>query len=581
MGYEAVMRHNLTSPFMRSLPALFLTAALAASAAFGTGPGELRALDSALFPVPDALVPNVELWTKVYTEYDSHQVMLHDDLYLAVIYAVVDFTAYDETETSEVRRRQKRRHEIRQVVDKYRGILDDLAAGRISKDHPEDQERVARLFDAVPGGRPRYTAAKGRIRTQTCLKDQFADGIERSGLYLARIEEVFRARGLPPELSRLPFVESLFQVRAHSSAAAVGIWQFVRATARGYLKMDLELDERYDPLRASEGAAEHLADMYEALESWPLAITAYNHGGNGMQRAVRLLGTRDLGEIAGRYRSRTFGFASRNFYAEFIAAATIYANREHYFPGVEPLPAMEHDVFVPETYVALRELAKGTSAPFEALREMNPSLAREVWTDDLFFPAGYPLRVPKGADDEFRTAYAGLADAHKSGHQVGLHYRVGRGDTLGKIAAKFGTTVEALQRVNKLRSPHLIRPGQTLLIPPGRRTPGVTTTTATAIAGPRPAQHVVRKGETLSSIALRYGVSLDGLLAANRLADADRIHVGQQLRVPAAEQRTHVVRRGETLSRIAELYGITVRAIKEANGLLADLIHPSQVLVIP
>lgn len=571
---------KLSSPCLGPLTVLCVVAALAAPPAGADG-AELRTLDPELFPVPAALAPNVELWTKVYTEYDSHQVMLHDDRYLGVIYAVLDFTAYDESELSEVRRRQRRRLEIRKLADKYDDILDDLSAGRVSKAYPEDQERVERLFETVPGDRSKYRAAKGRMRTQTCLKDQFAEGIERSGLYLPHIEEAFRARGLPPELSRLPFVESLFQVRAHSSAAAVGIWQFVRTTARGYLKMDLELDERYDPLHASEGAADHLADLYEVLGTWPLAITAYNHGANGMQRAVRLVGTRDFGEIAERYSSRSFGFASRNFYAEFIAAGNIYANREHYFPDVEPLPALEFDLFVPETYVALRELTKQTSASLAALQDLNPGLARELWTDDLFFPADYPLRVPKGASDEFRSAYAALADELKASRQTGLHYRVGPGDTLGRIAAKFGTSVEALQRVNKLRSPHLIHPGQTLLIPPGRRAPVPTTTTATAITGPRPTRHVVRKGETLSSIARQYGVSLDSLLAANRLADADRIHVGQELRVPAAEQKTHVVRRGETLSRIAKLYGVTVRAIKEANGLLADLIHPSQVLLIP
>jgi membrane-bound lytic murein transglycosylase D len=576
MGYETLMR--LSSSRRRSLAALLLTAALVTPTTWA----ELQTLDAELFPVPEELVPNVELWTKVYTVYDSHHVMLHDDRHLGVIYAVLDFTAYDAAELSEVRRRQRRRHEVRQVVDKYGGILDDLAAGKVSTAWPEDQERVARLFDAVPGKLSKYAAAKGRMRTQTCLKDRFAEGLERSGLYLAWIEEVFRERGLPPELARLPFVESLFQVRAHSSAAAVGIWQFMRGTAKGYLKMGVEVDERYDPWRASEGAADHLADLHAELEVWPLALTAYNHGANGMKRAVRLLRTRDLGEIAERYSSRTFGFASRNFYAEFVAAATIYANREHYFPDVEPLPAVEFDLFVPETYVAVRELARGTSAPLDALREMNPALAREVWTDDLFFPPGYPLRVPKGAAAEFRTAYAALAEDHRPPRQSGLHYRVATGDTLGKIATKFGTTVEALQRVNKLRSPHMIHPGQALLIPPGRRAPARTTTTATVIAaGPRPAEHAVRKGETLSSIARQYGVSLDGLLAANRLTDADRIHVGQRLRVPAAEQRTHVVRRGETLSRIAELYGITVRAIKQANGLAADLIHPSQVLVIP
>ncbi len=232
----------------------------------------------------------------------------------------------------------------------------------------------------------------------------------------------------------------------------------------------------------------------------------------------------------------------------------------------------------------VHRLARATSAEIDELREMNPALAREVWADDLYLPAEYPLRVPKGKSAEFRAAYASLEERFKPSHQVGLHYRVRRGDTLGRIARRFGTSIGALQRVNNLASAHRIRVGQMLLIPPARGTGGgrsPTTTTATAIAGPRPTSHVVAKGETLWLIARRYGLTIEGLRAANRLADADRIYVGQRLDIPAAGQQVHVVRRGETLTRIAARYGTTVRAIKAANGLRGDLIRPAQVLIIP
>ncbi len=457
-------------PSRRSTPAaraaLLLAALVCAPATFAQ---ELVELDSRRFPVPPDLRPNVDFWTTVYTEYDSHHTLVHDELHLDVVYAVIDFTKLDDAESSEVRRRQKRRLEIRKIEAKYREILGNLAAGKTSTKYPQDQERVEQLFASVAGSRSKYSQAAHRIRTQTCLEDRFAEGIERSGFYLGKIEEIFTDRGLPLELTRLPFVESLFQLNAHSSAAAAGIWQFVRSTGRLYLDMELEFDERWDPIAASEAAAALLADNYKSLKTWPLAITAYNHGAGGMRRAVRTLGTRDLGRIAKRYRSRTFGFASRNFYAEFIAAATIYENRDHYFPGVEPLPAVSFDLFVPEAYVSMRELAKKAGTPLADLREMNPALVREIWSEDLYLPARYRLRVPPGTASGFESAYAALPDRVKSAHQVGLHYRVKRGDTLGKIAAKFGTSISALQRVNKLRSPHLIRQGQTLLIPPGRR----------------------------------------------------------------------------------------------------------------
>lgn len=483
---------------------------------------ELRQLDARQFPVPETLRPNVAFWTAVYTARDSHNVLVHDERYLNVVYAIVDFSRIDTSDLSEAQKERQRRLEIDKVRDKYRALLRDLAAGRVSSQDRHHQERIARLFASVPGGREKYLAAVDRIRTQTCLKDRFAEGIERSGRYLSAMEEIFRQRGLPVELTRLPLVESLFQTRARSSANAVGIWQFVHSTGRLYLTIGAEFDERYDPLRATEAAAKLLADNYQALRSWPLAVTAYNHGKNGIARAVRQLGTRDLGQIVARYRSRVFGFASRNFYSEFIAAATIYENRTHFFPATTPAPALRFEEFVAPSYVSVRELAKAATTSLETLRELNPALASEVWADTLFLPRSYPLRVPAGRGAAFQAAFDAVPDAAKSAQQVGLTYRVRHGDTLSTIARRFGTSVGAIQRANGLNSPHRIHQGQRLLIPPAGSGPG----TATVI-------HVVRRGETLSKIARRYGVAVNTIMAANNLRSPDRIYIGQRLRVPS------------------------------------------------
>ncbi len=566
------------------------------------------ALDPQLFPVPAKLEPNVEFWTQVYTAYTSHQVLVHDERHLNVIYGYLDFTALDASSKSAGRKSAEKREEIRQAKSHYRALLQDLAAGRTSKSHPQEQERIRRMFESVPGGRSTssqreasaiYSSAISRIRTQTCLQDQFAEGIERSGVYMRAIEEVFSKRDLPLALTRLPFVESLFQWHARSSAAAGGIWQFVPSTARLYrLKMDLELDERYDPLRATDAAARHLEDNYRSLRTWPLAITAYNHGAGGMRRAVRKLGTRDMGEIATRYRSRNFGFASRNFYSEFIAAARIYENREHYFPGTEPRPALASEEFSPGHYVPIRDLAQGAGLELSVLKAINPALTRAVWDGHVYLPQSYPLRVPAGRGAAFEAAYAALPNSRKSSHQVGYYYRVRKGDTLSRIAEKFGTSTSSLQRANKLRSANRIRIGQRLLIPPGR---GGTRSVAPVVAQSTSGVHVVRRGETLSGIADAYRTSTNRLRTINGLRNADRIYVGQRLRVSSRSAsgatpggatasstvaatgtgRTHVVRSGETLHSIARRYGTTVRAIQNANRIRNTIIHPAQVLVIP
>jgi len=547
---------------------------------------ELRWPAPALFPLPDELEPNVDFWTKIYTYCTSDQVLLHDELHLGVIYVLVDFSKLAEREDlSDVAKAKLRREKLKDVREKYRRILVDLANARPTLGdegepiYAEKRERIEKLFAEIPGGEAKYAVAASRLRTQTCLKDRFAEAIERSGAYMPWIEATFREHDLPLELTRLPFVESLFQLGAHSSASAGGIWQFVPSTARAYLEMGMEVDERFDPLRATEAAARHLKANHQALESWPVAITAYNHGLYGMKRAVRKVGTRDLGEIVERYRSRSFGFASRNFYAEFIAACLAYDNREHFFPGVTPDPPLEFEEFVPGHYVPIARLAQAAGTDLEGLRSLNPGLNRQLWSDHLYLPRDYRLRVPTGKLTAFESAYAALPAEHKREYQAGYRYRVRRGDTLSVIAARHGTSVTAIRAANRLRG-DLIRAGQTLLIPPGRRSPSSAAPLSAPTSGEK-LIHVVRRGENLTAIAQRYGTSVRAIQAANGLRNASRIYPGQKLTIHPSGRATHVVRRGETLAEIARRYGTTVAAIQAANRILGHLIHPSQVLVIP
>lgn len=532
-------------------------------------------LDPVLFPLPDVLRDNVALWTRVYSRYDSTVVLLHDNWHTGVVYAAIDFSKLEEASLSPARQRAAEKRQLRETRAKYSSILRDLAAGRRSETWPRDQERIERMFADVPGGRRKYTEAIERLRTQRCLRERFAEGLKRSGLYLPAFERIFTNYGLPTELARLPFVESLFQEGARSKAAAGGVWQFVPSTAKSYLRMTPEADERFDPLVAADAAARLLRDNHDALGTWPLALTAYNHGRSGMKRAVRQTGTRDLGTITQRYRSRLFGFASRNFYSEFYSAATIYANREHYFPDVEPLPPLAFEEFVPDRYVSVPALAKAADVDLDDVRSLNRGLSREIWTADLYLPRGYLLRVPDGALADVQSAYGSLEE--RASRQIGLSYRVRRGDTLGRIARRYGSSVRALQRANGLASPNRIRVGQALRIPSS----GAAASAARPTASSPPATHVVRRGDTLSKIAGRYGTTVRALQRANGLANIDSLRVGQRLQVPRGGQITHVVRSGDTLAVIARRYGTTVKAIQRANGLRTTVIRPSQTLIIP
>lgn len=537
------------------------------------------ALDGTLFPVPENLEDAVDFWFKVYSKYPSTVKLLHDERHLGVIYAALDFSNLEDSMLPDRRKQEIHREHVQKTKLKYESILDHLAHGTQSN-YKEEQTRVERLFAGVPGGASKYTAAKQRFRTQTCLSDHFAEAIERSGTYMPSMERIFRAEGLPTELTRLPFVESMFQWNARSSAAAGGIWQFVPSTARSYLKMTAEYDQRYDPLIATEAAARFLKENFEELGTWPLAVTAYNHGRYGMKRAASRHGT-DLGVIVAQYRSRTFGFASRNFYAEFVAAAEVYHQRQRLFPDIEPSLPMQFAAFEPAHYVPIPVLADAAGVDSELLRSMNPAISREVWSGDLYLPKGYELRVPTEQLATFQKAYDSLPDTVKAAYQMGLRHRVRPGDTLSLIAQRYGTSISAIQRANGLRSAHRIRAGQTLLIPPrgGARY---------AVRGAHtPAVHVVQRGEALSRIASRYGVSVGAVQRANGLSSPDTIRVGQRLTIPGGAQAisgggtTHTVRAGETLAKIARRYGVSVAALRQANRISGHIIRPSQVLVIP
>jgi len=502
------------------------------------------ALNPRHFPVPDTLVPNVEFWRAIFSRYDSTQTVIHDNWHLDIVYAVVDVAELERAGLSPVTVERTRDRRVREAIETYQGILRRLAGDTSVAVETADLERVRTLFARSARGADDYRAAAERVRGQGGLRDTFGEALAISGMFMPGIERILAARGVPIEIRAMPFVESMFNYRARSKAGASGVWQFTPATARIYLQMDSVVDARSDVWLAAEGAAAMLADNYARVQSWPLALTGYNHGIAGMARAVRQLGTRDIGVIAERYRSPSFGFASRNFYAEFVAAVTVYAERAELFPGVEPLPPLRFDEFTPGRFVSLLDLASLTDTDVDELVEMNPALHEDVARGVLLVPASYPLRVPTNRRPEFERAFAQLPDERKRSRQLTLTYRVQRGDTLSAVARRFGTTTAALQRTNGLRSANRIAMGQQLEIPGGTGragweplvwTPGADPSVARARADAgtaAPQTHRVGRGQTLTQIARRYGTTVSRLMQVNELVTS-LIYVGQLLEIPA------------------------------------------------
>ena len=556
-----------------------------ASAAFGTVDKPARAASSPL-PYPQALRPQVEFWIKIFSAYSEYQVVIHDAVYLDKVYAVLDFRPLLKKH-SEAKVRKLKAKRTRQELKKIRAALHKLhkhgAKGRTLSSR---ERKIRALFKDVKGRHKfRTAAAKGRLRAQSGIRERFQESLRLSGRYLPRMEKIFRQKGLPVVLTRLPLIESSFNINAYSKVGAAGIWQFMPATGRLFLKINHVVDERLDPLIATRAAADLLKSNYERLQTWPLAVTAYNHGPSGMARAVRKVGTRDIATIIRRYKSRTFGFASRNFYAELLAAIEVEKNSAKYFGPLKRDPLLWYDEVDLQHFVSLENLARAANTSTERLLALNPSFRRLVRNGKLHVPRGHRLRIPAGARKDFTRRYAALSPKAKADQQVAAFdfHRVRSGQTLGVIARRYGTSVRALQRLNGLRSAHLIRVGQRLRVPlKGERR-------RVARAASPDGTHIVRRGESLGKIAQRYKTTVAALQQLNGIKNAALIPVGKKLRVSAnapgkAKVRyvKHRVRPGQTLGSIARRYGTKVSTLKRLNGVKNDKrLQIGQVLRIP
>lgn len=519
---------------MRSAVAIAVAAALAALLAAGRA----NATPADLFPRPPSIHARIKLWTRVYAEVDTNGGLIHDAEELDVVYEVIRWPKSLSGGDEERRIARSKGH--------YAAVLKRLASGGAART-PEER-RVLALFP--PGvSRESLLAAADRVRFQRGLADRFRDGLIRSGRWLPHIRKVFRDRGLPEEISVLPHVESSFNPLAYSHAGAAGLWQFMPSTGARYMRIDRAIDERYDPWRASEAAAALMRDNYRTTGSWPLAITSYNHGAGGMMRAVKQLGTRDIGVIIDRYEGQTFGFASKNFYTSFLAASDVDRNAQRYFGAIQRERPAEYEQFVTRSPTSAQALARTFGVDVGLLREMNLALRDGVWSGRVSVPAGYAVRLPRVAGrksvDELAAALPKVVvDQPAAAAATGGKHRVRRGETLSVVARRYGVSAASLAKANQLRTTSKLKIGQTLRIPGN-----AAVATARAAKAPKPAvakaakpatakaaarSHTVKRGETLTSIARRSGIPVTKLAQANGMAPTAHVKIGQKLRIPAA-----------------------------------------------
>lgn len=452
--------------------ALLLACALACLAANA-------AAQKAHLPRPYALEPQVRFWTRIYSEIDTKGGLIHDSEHLDVIYEVLRLPDH-------LSPRAQQAH-IDAVKQKYRDVLLGLAAGKREGLSPLEK-RVLRLWPTAVTAET-LGAAADRVRFQLGQADRFRAGIVRSGAWEPHIREVLESHGLPPELAALPHVESSFNPQAYSHAGAAGLWQFTRSTGKQFLRIDDVVDERLDPHLATVAAARLLAENHRKTAAWPLAITAYNHGTSGVLRAVATVGSRDIDVLVRRYRSPSFGFASRNFYTEFLAALEVETHAERYFGPLRKDEPTDHVEVVLDRHYSVQTLQRTLGVDLETLRTHNLALRPPFWTGRRSAPSGYVLRVPRSSagarDPSLALARAGAGERAASAASGEKSYRVKRGDSISLLARRFGVREDDLLDANGLRSARQLRAGQLLRIP-GKQAAPATRVAAAEPPAPRP-----------------------------------------------------------------------------------------------
>lgn len=511
------------------------------------------------FPFPPELQPDVNFWVSIFARYDSDEGVLHDNRHLGVIYGRIDIP------TNLSRRERNRR--VNKRRDALTAVLRSLANG-IGDNLTAEEARILALWPADVDNATLKTAA-GSIRYQQGLSDRFQEGLKRSGRWRDFIEAEFTALGVPVELAALPHVESSYNPDARSHVGASGIWQFTRSTARRYMRVDHVIDDRNDPFEATRGAGKLLAYNYSITGNWPMAITAYNHGLSGVRRAMRRHGDTAYVDILRNYNGRTFGFASRNFYAAFLAAKEVDQNSDNYFPSiVRDTPTVYAEAKLPG-YVAASDLAQALGVTQTQIKKHNPALQPTVWQGSKHLPRGFnvlmPGRMINGSIDELVASVP--ADSWHNEQLPDLFHTVARGDTLSEIAERYSTRVSTLVALNGLSSQHRIRAGQRLRLPGAGPAP-VASAPATAEA-PEPVvvASAAKAGpeepevEELDPTALVSDLvpSLMETIQTSLLSDPSDYSV--------AEDNTIEIQPLETLGHYADWLGIRTQRLRDINGL--------------
>ncbi len=347
------------------------------------------------FPADAYVRQQARFWVEIYWHTSADEGWLHDPMYPSILFRKVAAPAAEGR---------------RSVQTALRSLQADLRAleHRDTTQWTAEQRRLHALIPPEWDSTAIELCAQ-RVRFQRGLRDRFVQGLERSYRYLPLIDSIFAAAGVPGRLQYLPHVESSFHPDAYSRVGAAGMWQFMKSTGRKFLKVGYYIDERRDPLVSTAAAAQMLSRCYGIVKNWPLAVMAYNHGPEGVAKAVAVTHTTDMGTILQSYYSNTFGFASRNFYAEFLAASSLAMLADSLFPHLQKWTPLAFQIWTPSKPVSTRAVADGAGLSLADLEQFNLALRPSIFRNGAWLPKGYHLRLPLHIDTTALAAHLAAA----------------------------------------------------------------------------------------------------------------------------------------------------------------------------
>lgn len=351
------------------------------------------------FDTPLGMEKAVQFWIDIYTKYSTEQGVLHDADHVDFIFDTIDFSSITNSPMlSPIQKEHAKEKMIKNAKDRLFAIFSKLDSTSFSFSLTEQEQRIWNYYKDEKGdGKFKRIKDEGRLRFQLGQSDRMAQAIFLSGRYLEQMEEIFKEKGLPIELTRLPFVESSFNVFARSKVGASGLWQVMKATGRGKVKINNAIDVRNHPIDATRLAARVLRDNYNMLESWPLAVTGYNHGPSGVRRISERNQSRNIAELVKLDEtSRSFGFASRNFFASFLAAVHVEKNALKYFPNVTWSQPLEVTEFKLPKAIYWKDILRWFENDDRKAQLFNPHILTLARKNRIAIPEGTTIGVPMG-----------------------------------------------------------------------------------------------------------------------------------------------------------------------------------------